>query len=269
MSKRLVFQISIFLSIIFGMFYWIYHYYLIEEREIIIIYPDPSHTKVKPEQSGGTIIANTQNTIYENLQKKKIRKQITLQPEPEKPLNINSVKTLSNNEIESIDNIISEIENIDKTINNPLDMKEEVKLEIGQGITPKSSTQEKNLVGSEVYIANVNHPNPPKVGLNIVKVTEKREMISGEQLLNKKKPNYYKIQLASVKTEAVANQEMERIRKKYPKVFNKIPLFVRKMCSEKGNLFYAVMAGNYEEITQAKAICKKLDHYQECLITNR
>lgn len=268
MSKSFVFKISIFLSIIFGIFYWTYTHYLGDDEEIITIYPDPTPTKIKPEESRGIIIANTHNTIYENLQKKKIGKQIVLQPEPEKPLNINPTKSLRNNEIDPIENIILEIEEIDKAITNNLDIKEKVKERAVQDTVPTVGIKEK-IFAREVVTLEVNQANLPKAGLNIIKVAEKRKDFSEKQILNKKKINYYKIQLASVKTEVVANQEMDRIKKKYPKLFNKIPLFVRKMRSEQGNLFYSVMAGNYEDITQAKAICKKLDNSQGCLITNR
>lgn len=45
---------------------------------------------------------------------------------------------------------------------------------------------------------------------------------------------------------------------------------IKKIQSDKGSFFYLVLVGNYQNINQAKAICKKLsDNQQGCIITNR
>lgn len=247
MSPRPLFKISIFLLLTISIVYWAYNNYIIDNREIITIYPSELPTKVRPQENERIIIANANSTIYENLRRKKVAKQVVLQPEPEKPMDITNQKTLDNKGVDSIEDIIATLET-ENRVNNKLNSGEQ---EIVENMIISSSKQD-NLTK----------------GLNIIKVDESSDL-TRQRSLTKPKQNYYKIQLASVKTELVAKQEMERLKKKYTKVLNKTPVIIRKMRSEKGNFFYSVMVGNYENIGQAKEVCKKLDSSQECLITNR
>ncbi len=260
MSHRLLFRISTLLVLTVSISYWVYNNYILDNGEIITIYPDELPTKVRPQENERIIIANANSTIYENLRKKKVSKQVVLQPEPEKPLDITSQKPVDK-EADSIEAIIAAIETED-IINSSLHGADK---KIVENKVTKDDKPEKEL--STTNIVNINQASLTK-GLNIIKVIESSDLPK-KQLLTKPKQTYYKIQLASVKSELVAKQEMERLKKKYSKIFNKTPLIIRKMRSEKGNFFYSVMGGNYENIGQAKAICKKLDSSQECLITNR
>lgn len=259
MSGRVFFRIIIILGIIAGIAYWFHNNYHLYDKEVVTIYPDEAPTKIKPKETGGITISNTNNLVYESLQQKKASKQIILQPEPEKPLNIVQSKSIEEpvNSLEDIISIIVENDQGDAVGNQDI------------AIDPDKEdlTQKKDSGVSER--AEVNNQNAPnKTGLNIIKVTEKRNQ-NTKQLYNKKNQNDYKIQLASVKSELVANQEVERIKKKYSKIFSKTSFSIKKVRSEKGGYFYSIFAGSYQNIAEAKAICKKLDAQQECIIVNR
>ncbi|HJD57390.1 MAG TPA: SPOR domain-containing protein [Rickettsia endosymbiont of Sericostoma sp. HW-2014] len=262
-----IFLIIIFLSILSAITYLVYTNYNQDSGgQVVTIYHDQSPTKVKPQDSGGIVIPNANNIIYENLQQKKISKPITLQPEPEKPLNITKQKSVQGDEdIDSIDTILFDIIETDQVKHKKLKLS-------------------KNEDGTEVILPNIiknepvqteslieQQPNSNKAGLNIIKVTEQRRKIDDTQLLNKSNQGGYKIQIASVKSESEANQEGERIKKKYAKILNNNTVInIKKIQSDKGSFFYLVLVGNYQNINQAKAICKKLsDNHQACIITNR
>ncbi|MCC8417492.1 MAG: SPOR domain-containing protein [Rickettsia endosymbiont of Bryobia graminum] len=259
MTGTIFFRVIIILVIISGISYWFYNNYDLYDKEIVIIYPDPAPTKVKPKETGGIAIANANNLVYESLGQKKPSKQIILQPEPEKPLNIAPSKFVEKS-VDSVEDIISIIVENDQS-NSSTDR------DIAADITKDNIVQEKEL--EEQANSKIDtQPNPNKTGLNVVKVTEKRN-INTKQLSRQKNQNDYKIQLASVKSELVANQEVERIKKKYTKVLGKAPFSVKKVRSEKGVYFYSVFAGSYKNISEAKSVCKKLDAHQECIIVNR
>ncbi|XVN43408.1 MAG: SPOR domain-containing protein [Candidatus Rickettsia vulgarisii] len=260
MTSRIFFRIIIILAIITGVLYWLYNNYdLLYDKEIVTIYPDEAPTKIRPKETGGITIANANNLVYESLEQKKSSKQIILQPEPEKPLNIAQAKS-AEEPVNSVEDIISIIVENDQS-NSTKDQ------DVVADIIKDNSVQEKE-TGEQKSVQVDNQPTSSKEGLNIVKVTEQRN-INTKQLLSKKKQNDYKIQLASVKSELAANQEVERIKKKYSKIFSKTSFNVKKVRSEKGAYFYSVFAGNYQNIAEAKAVCKKLDTHQECIIINR
>ncbi|WP_341756973.1 MULTISPECIES: SPOR domain-containing protein [unclassified Candidatus Tisiphia] len=271
MVNRILLRIIIFLSIFSVITYLVYTNYHQDSGQVVTIYHDQSPTKIKPQDSGGIVIPNANNIIYENLQQKKVSKAITLQPEPEKPLNITKQKSVQSDEdIDSIDTILFGIIETDqvKYEKHKLSNNEEGTEIILPNIIKNEPVQKENLIEQQT-VPVAQQPNSNKVGLNIIKVTESRRKIDDRQLLNKSNQGGYKIQIASVKSESEANQEMERLKKKYGKTFNNIIINIKKVQSDKGNFFYLVLVGNYPNINQAKAICKKLsDNQQGCIITN-
>ncbi|WP_425364044.1 SPOR domain-containing protein [Candidatus Tisiphia endosymbiont of Hybos culiciformis] len=268
-----VFRIIIFLSILSGITYLVYTNYNQDSGgQVVTIYHDQLPTKVKPQDSGGIVVPNANNIIYENLQQKKVSKAIILQPEPEKPLNITKQQSVQSNEdIDSIDTILFDIIETDQVRyeKHKLSKNEEGTEIILPNIIKNEPVQKENLIEQQT-VPVAPQPNSNKVGLNIIKVTEPRRKIDDTQLLNKSNQGGYKIQIASVKSESEANQEGERIKKKYAKILNNTVINIKKVQSNKGNFFYLVLVGNYQNINQAKAICKKLsDNQQGCIITNR
>ncbi|WP_342278991.1 SPOR domain-containing protein [Candidatus Tisiphia endosymbiont of Myopa tessellatipennis] len=262
MTNRTLLLLIIF-SIISGLTYLVYTNYSRNSGQVVTIYPDPSPTKIKPQDSGGIVIPNANNIIYESLQQKKTNKPVILQPEPEKPLNIAKQKLAeSDEELDSIDTILFSIVETDqaKYEKHKLSKDEEETETILPNIIKNDLVQKENLIEQQ---------SNNKAGLNVIKVTESHRKIDETQL-NKSNQGGYKIQLASVKSESEANQEGERIKKKYAKILNNTVITIKKVQSDKGNFFYLILVGNYQSISQAKAICNKLsDNQQGCIITNR
>ncbi|WP_375331511.1 SPOR domain-containing protein [Candidatus Tisiphia endosymbiont of Oplodontha viridula] len=262
MTNRTLLLLIIF-SIISGITYLVYTNYSRNSGQVVTIYPDPSPTKIKPQDSGGIVIPNANNIIYESLQQKKTNKPVILQPEPEKPLNIAKQKLAeSDEELDSIDTILFSIVETDqaKYEKHKLSKDEEETETILPNIIKNDLVQKENLIEQQ---------SNNKAGLNVIKVTESHRKIDETQL-NKSNQGGYKIQLASVKSESEANQEGERIKKKYAKILNNTVITIKKVQSDKGNFFYLILVGNYQSISQAKVICNKLsDNQQGCIITNR
>jgi len=100
--------------------------------------------------------------------------------------------------------------------------------------------------------------------LNIIKL-EKGSKANNTKNCN----NYesYKIQLGSVKSEAEAMKEGERIKKKFPKILKNIVITSKKVKYDDGKFFYLILAGEYGSLGQAKAVCKKLAYNkQSCVL---
>ncbi len=272
MVNRVLLRIIILLSILSGVTYLVYTNYNQDSGQVVTIYHDQLPTKVKPQDSGGIVIPNANNIIYENLQQKKVSKSVILQPEPEQPLNITKQKSVQSDEdIDSIDTILFDIIETDqvKYEKHKLSKNEEGTEIVLPNIIKNELVQKDSLIEQQT-VPVVQQPNSNKAGLNIIKVTEPRRKIDETQLLNKSNQGGYKIQIASVKSESEANQERERLKKKYGKILNNTIINIKKVQSDKGSFFYLVLVGNYPNINQAKAICKKLsDNQQGCIITNR
>lgn len=100
--------------------------------------------------------------------------------------------------------------------------------------------------------------------LKVVKVTGSTSKL---ELLDKGATAGYKIQLASVKSEAEGMKEFDRIKRKHQKILANTAMTVKKMYHDNGKVFYLVMAGNYNNSGQAKAVCKKLSQRgQNCIV---
>jgi len=260
MANRVLLKIITPLAIII-IVYLVYINNTLDNTEIVTIYPEQSPTKVRPQENGGMGITNSNNIIYENLQQKKVGKQVILQPEPEKPLNIIRQKMgQDGGDADSIDEILSNIANVDKT----KDPKGKANIEEkGSNIT----TGQDELIEQKSESVKQKPNITKKIGLNVIKVIEKSLNEAEMQLLNTKAG--YTIQLASVKSELEAQQEGYRIKKKYAKILNNAVVNIKRVRSNKGYFFYLVLVGNYKDIGQAKNICKKLSDFQQgCIITS-
>lgn len=267
MINSFLIKIMLFGVMIISISYLVYRYYDQDNRQVMVIYPDLLPTKIKPQDSGGILLPNSNNIIYENLRQKKVNRNVVLQPEPEKPLNITQHKVACNiDEVDSIDNILSNIIKIDKTTSQEANKLKENENTIILPETIKSSTEDQIATASlGESITQTTSQN--QIGLNIVKLTETHRKID-EIALNNQKPGGYQIQLASVKSESEANHEGERLKKKYTKILNDKIIKIKKVKSGNGNYFYLLLMGNYDNISQAKAVCKKLATYQQnCIIT--
>ncbi len=268
MFNQLLLRLIIALVVV-SLAYLVHHYYNSDNSQIIVIYPDSSPTKIKPQESGGIVIPNADNMVYENLQQKQISKNIVLQAEPEKPLNIitHHQTAQNNDEFDPINDILSSIIEVDK-LKQQENQSNSTKTE-NDIILPniiKNEVRGQDFSTEQQLITTSQSLNHNKTGLNIVKVTNASRKIE-KTPLNKARKNGYQIQLASVRSELDAIQEGERIKKKYPKILNDDIIKIKKIKSSKGSFFYLVIAGSYDNINQAKAVCKKLSsNQQDCVI---
>ena len=201
----------IFVAMIFGYYYYEHD----DSKPIVTIYPDPEPTKIKPQEAGGLVIPNSDNTIYDSLQSQKtINKKVNILPEPEAPINIVPHQTLGGENLDPLDNILASIiadeENETKAINRDEPVPDIILPEIVNASTKLNEVVEETPNNSNV-----------KKGLNVVKITTKTNKLEHEKTQSKKKLAHYKIQLASVKSESDAIKEGERIKAKNIKILNK------------------------------------------------
>ncbi|MFY9589788.1 SPOR domain-containing protein [Rickettsia endosymbiont of Halotydeus destructor] len=244
MNNNILFKIFIIIIILSTSGYFLYHYYY-NNKPVITIYPDNLPTKIKPQEIEKIKSFSTGSTIYENLTSKKtLIKDARLLPEPEKPLSIDSRRRTD----KEIEDLLTDFSSLEQQV-EPLD---------------KIS----DLISLSDIVGDVS--DSPKIeenttGLNIIKINRENEKVEREQ--DRTEVEGYKIQLASVKSEAEAIEEGERIKKKFIKILKNADITTKKVKYDDGKFFYLVLAGDYESLSQAKAVCKKLSYqHQSCVL---
>jgi len=215
--------------------YCAYQYYQ-NSKPVITIYADELPTKIKPFEIEDAMPHEVHSSIYENLISKDANLKIAkLLPEPEKPVIINSRN--QNDEVFDIaysDEISNLISLIEPNVNEA---------------SYKQIEPEKN-----------------QTGLNIIKL-DKDNKNNRKDIKSSNNLNGYKVQLGSVKSEAEALKEGERIKKKFPKILKNAVITTQKVKYDDGKFFYLILAGNYDNFSQAKAVCKKLAYNkQSCVL---
>ncbi|WP_253307973.1 MULTISPECIES: SPOR domain-containing protein [unclassified Rickettsia] len=243
MTNNILFKIFIIVIILLTTGYFTYHYYY-NNKPVITIYPDDSPAKIKPQQIETIKSFGIGSTIYENLTSKKtLIKDATFLPEPEKPINIESRKQIK----EKIEDLIIDFSSLDQKMARLDKISDLISLNDMSSDISDSPKIEEN-----------------KTGLNIIKVSRDDEKVKKAQ--NYDEVGGYKVQLASVKSEAEAIAEGERIKKKFIKILKNADITTKKVKYDDGKFFYLVLAGDYKSLAQAKAICKKLSYQQQSCV---
>jgi cell division septation protein DedD len=76
----------------------------------------------------------------------------------------------------------------------------------------------------------------------------------------------YRIQLASLKSEAAAQKTWKRLATKYKDVLASLTVHIQKVALTSGT-YYRLQAGPFEDKTSANAACTKLRaHGQQCIV---
>lgn len=227
MINNIFFKICLGVLISVAAIYFAYQYYQ-DSKPVITIYADELPTKIKPSKVEDIMSSGVHSTIYENLISKNTNlKNAKLLPEPEKPVNIN----LRNQNDDPFD-----IDSSDD-ISNLLSL-----------IEPNNASQK------------------DETDLNIIK-RDKESTDSNKNIKSYNNLISYKVQLGSVKSEADAINEGERIKKKFPKILKNAVITTQKVKCDDGKFFYLILAGNYDNLSQAKAVCKKLSqNKQSCVL---
>jgi cell division septation protein DedD len=77
---------------------------------------------------------------------------------------------------------------------------------------------------------------------------------------------HYRIQLASLKSEAAANQTWQRLATKYKDILANLTVHIEKVSLSSG-IYYRLQAGPFEDKASAYAACGKLKVLgQQCLV---
>ena len=121
-------------------------------------------------------------------------------------------------------------------------------------------------ISNLIALMEPNSNSKNETDLNIIKL-EKGIKDKVTNARNCKNNESYKVQLGSVKSEAEAMQEGERIKKKFPKILKNAVITTKKVKYDDGKFFYLILAGDYASLSQAKAVCKKLAYNnQGCVL---
>lgn len=182
---------GIIILLLFGLasavFAGIAYFYPSNTVGVITLLPDDLATEKKPKDPGGLVLPNSDSLVYERLKgSSHTEKKINLLPEPEKPLEITRKQEVKAKILDSIDEILDNIEyyedeyisqekngadNFDYVIPNILLAKDDDKLE-------------------------ENNIRVPGSNLNIIKALEGERKLIKTNVVDKNEKGY-KIQLAS------------------------------------------------------------------------
>lgn len=265
---KLFISITALFLLILTLFFYKYFFFKVDDGPVII-YPDLSVTKIKPSESQESS-AITESTIYDNLKAKKFSaRKINLLPEPEQPINIavhsNYKDELKKDEhvVDSLDLILAEIMNNKQNevaISNDIILPEII---AEHEKKPNNTTIELPKKEEIEIIATEKEENYKNI--KVIKVHENNKLY--QNYATKKDNNHFKVQLASVKSEALGRLEGERIQKKHYKILGNLNITIQKIESEKKKIFHLVFAGPFADISRAKATCRKLaSKGQTCIV---
>lgn len=259
MSKNyFILFIGIFLSCIIGLMLY-KHFFTIVNREIIVLAPEMSATKKKPDDSGGLIIAHSENSLYEKLRLRSTStEKINILPEPEEPMQLNDKLALDTPVLilDSIDEILANI-----SIDEDVDLIQPENANIVENIESEDAKEQiivQKEEGTQIYVEGTK--------LNIVRSTNPR---FGTNKIDVIKNEYggYKIQLSLVFSQNDAYSRWQEISKRHSKILKGANLIVKKINGQNDRIFYMIMAGTYPSLNQAKLVCKKLIlHKQNCIV---
>nr|WP_016925921.1 SPOR domain-containing protein [Rickettsia conorii] len=121
-------------------------------------------------------------------------------------------------------------------------------------------------ISNLIALIEPNNNAKNETDLNIIKLDKgSKDKVSNAK--NCKNNESYKVQLGSVKSEAEAMKEGERIKKQFPKILKNVVITTKKVKYDDGKFFYLILAGDYGSLSQAKAVCKKLAYNkQSCVL---
>lgn len=229
-----------------------------QSDNVVILQPDDSETKKKPKDPGGLVLPNSDSLVYESLKKGKYsEKKINLLPDPEEPLEIIRKQEVKAKLLDSIDEILDNIEYYE----NEYIALEKEDIENSEYIIPNIllAKDDSKLDENSIYV--------PGTSLNIMKALEGGHKIANYNVVNEVEKGY-KIQLASAYSQGDAMKKWKEISQKHRKILNDANLIIKKIEGKNERIFFLVMAGSYPSLSHAKLLCKKLSRRkQNCIIT--
>lgn len=253
---------SIIILLLFGLasavFSVIGYFYPSNNIDVVTLLPDDLVTKKKPKDPGGLVLPNSDSLVYERLKGDNFtEKKINLLPEPEEPLEIIRKQELTANILDSIDEILDNIEYYEDEYISP----------------EKNSTDNLDYVMPNVLLTKAddkleeNIIRVPGSNLNIMKALEgERKLITTNVVVKNEKG--YKIQLASAYSQNDATKKWQSILQRHKKLLKDANLIIKKIEGKNERIFFLVMAGSYPSLSHAKLLCKQLSRRkQNCIVT--
>lgn len=240
-----------------------YFFKPLSNKEVLTLYPDEGQAKVKPSDPGGVIIPYSDNLVYNKLRSKDAKLDgIHFLPDPEKPIEIvrNTIESQPQF-LDSIDEILANIEHYEtELVEGDLDDNDASDYIMPNMLTAKDSEPDNSEACNEViFVAGAK--------LQVIKALEDRYQLSRNNVVSKGEQGY-KIQLSSASSEADANKQWRRIRKKHSKILQDTHLIIKKVEGKNERIFFLIMAGTYPSLNQAKRVCKHLSYKkQNCIVT--
>lgn len=257
MKKKGIIILLLF-SLASAVFAVIGYIYPSNTKEVVTLLPDDLNTKKKPKDPGGLVLPNSDSLVYERLKGNNfIEKKINLLPEPEEPLEIIRKQEVKANILDSIDEILDNIEYYENEFISP----EKNNVDNYDYVIPNVLLTKDN----DKLEENIIHV--PGCNLNIVKALEsERKLITPNTVVKNEKG--YKIQLASAYSQNDATKKWQSIVQKHKKILKDANLIIKKIEGKNERIFFLVMAGSYPSLSHAKLLCKQLSkRKQNCIVT--
>ncbi len=234
------------------------YFYSLQSGDVVTLLPDDSATKKKPKDPGGLVLPNSDSLVYERLKGGKRReKRVNLLPDPEKPIEIIRKQEVKTKLLDSIDEILDNIEYYENEyIASEKSDKESFGYVVPNILLAKDDSK---LDKNSIYV--------PGTSLNVIKALEGEHKIANYNVVDKEEGGY-KIQLASAYSQSDAMKKWQTISQKHRKILNDANLIIKKIEGKNERIFFLVMAGSYPSLSHAKLLCKKLSkRKQNCIVT--
>ncbi len=254
-NRRLIISAIILLFLLIAVGY--YFMRNSASKEIITLAQEHGQTKIKPKDPGGMVIPHSDSLVYQKIKKGKvIERKVHLQPGPEAPINMNRVPETKSKLVNSIDEILANIEYYESQLSEEeLDLEEEYILP--NNLLAKEDAQDEE--DKSLFV--------PGTKLHIIRALESRYKRLDAHILSEDQEGY-KIQLSSANSLPEAKKQWQRLKQKHARIIKNANLITKKVEGKNERIFFLIMAGTYPSLNHAKLVCRKLTaRKQNCIIT--
>jgi len=240
--------------------YFVYKNFFQIKGEIVVLAPEQGQYKKRPEDPGGIVLPHSSSLIYEKLKKNKTTdRKVTIIPGTEKALLLGNNDLSEVQYLDSIDQILANIEYYENLIVTDVQQEED--------ILPNKIMPEERINNSATVSEKTVNRKDFNTDLNVI-ISGNSSKIKRMGFDNETAKGGYKLQLSQASSEEDAMQEWERIKKKNNKTLAEASFIAQKVEGKNKRIFYLVMAGYYQNLNQAKLVCKKLlGQKQNCIVT--
>lgn len=252
-------KVAALIAIITLLIYLIYHAFFFHSKAIITLEADQSPTKKKPEDPGGIVLPNSDSLVYDKLQEPKKHK-VNILPGPESPIEINRRSEPEPQFVDSIDEILANIEYYENELLSG-GHEDEDGVKTGDSILPNKRQLKTDPESKDENIVPLEDSE-----LRVIKAEEDRYHIINYDNISAE-DNGYKVQLTAAYSSADAVKRWKNISTKYGKILQNKRLITKKVNGSNDRIFFLVMAGVYSSSDEAKRVCRKLmAAKQHCIV---